>query len=216
MEVLKGGIDKTISKKVKRKKIREERFREMYYDSIYYSEYPDLKKAALCGVKYAILHVVNTETTYRDMLGFFIEMREITNIISKLTYRDMIQIFPIGKDFDGKKFEAKDYYSTIEWLKDKDIDSVIGEDVDDFLWTYYNSDIMSYGVKQTLCCDKLMRADGKQGMIESFLKEVDPEHKIHTYRINVKEGYIYDNMTGKTQKYRRPKKKCPKYIKVVE
>lgn len=200
----------------KRKEHMEECYRQMYYEAQYYSEIPDLKKAAFCGVRYVTLHSIDTSTSHRDAFLFLMEIKDVTTLLETFTYRELIDIFPIRKDFDGWKYEAKDYWSTKEYLKDKDLDSVVGESIDEFLWTYYNSDIMNFGIKRTLIGDKLLKMEGKQGLLEGFLDVIDPKHNVHTYTINHEKGYIYDRETGKTSKLVKPKKKKPKYLNILE
>lgn len=212
-KVINGGLEEKLKKEQKRKDFFIEKYRELFNKYLYYDF--DALKAVHCGIKYAARKNIDTKTTYRDMLLFFSELKDIENLMYSLTYHQIISIFPIRKDFDGWKYEAKDYWSTKEYLSTKDLDSVIGEDVDEFLWTYYNSDIMNFGVKLTLVADKLMMMEGKQGILDGFLEHIDPEGKIHTYTINKECGYIYDRNTGKTQPLKRPKHKKPKHINVV-
>ena len=70
---------------------------------------------------------------------------EVVNGFMKLmTPRELMQVFPIEKSYDGKKSGMKDYFSTMEALKDFDIDSPISENIDDLLWYYWNPTLITY------------------------------------------------------------------------
>lgn len=212
--VISGGKKEKLAAKEQLKKIKEEHYRTLYYDSLY-SDEQDIAKTVFFGVKYVKLHTVDTTTSYRDVLQFFIEINEISRLMEQLTFAEIMQVFPITKDFDGWKYEAKDYWSTKEYLKEKNFDSKLSSEVDEFLWTYYNLDIINFGVKKTLIADKLLKMEGRQGILESFLDVIDPEKEIHTYTVHKDQGYIYDNTTGKTAKLVEPKKRKPNYLEVL-
>lgn len=215
MVVLEGGYkDKTEKLKEERKK-KEECYRGMYYESLYCEGMQDLKKTVFCGMRYIVFKDINTESSYKDLYLFLLEMNEITHLAEGLTYRELCQIFPVGKDFDGWKYESKDYWSSMEYLSTKDMDSAVGDGIDEFFWNYYNTDIINVGVKKLLVFDRIRRMDGAQGLLEGFLDIVDKKHQVHTYTIHEKEGYIYDQMTGKTSKLVKPKKRKPPYLSVV-
>lgn len=67
---------------------------------------------------------------------------EVYQIIQQATPRQIMQAFPIHKEFDGEKSGCKDYFYTREYLKKIPLDKPIGEKVHDFLWEYYNWDVM--------------------------------------------------------------------------
>lgn len=212
--VIEGRKDAMYKARKKLRKSKSDIWKGMYKKS------SDVQKTAVCGVKYISYAEINTETDYVELNMMLIDMNIITEALSMLTYGELQRLFPVRKYFDGWKYEAKDYWSTIEWLKDKSIDEKIGENVDEMLWTYYNDDIMSFGIKQILVIDKLRKAAGEKSAMEEFIdfinKDAPPNKKIHTYSINREEGYIYDNMTGKTQPLSEPRKRVPEYLKVVK
>lgn len=216
MQVIEGKYEKLKKIREKKKSRINKLYKELYYREMFYTDEFDAKKAVFYGVKYAIRTIINTESTEKEVLQFLTDLSDIAAIMSNLTYREMIQIFPIGKDFDGWKYEAKDYWSTKEWLERIDLDSKLGDNVDNFLWFYYNIDIMNFGIKRTLMADKVMKFQTGRGIMEGFLDVIDPKHEIHTYRINREKGYIYDMQTGKTSKLIEPKRKIPPYMRVIK
>lgn len=214
VKIIVGGLVSSQEKKTARRLRKEEIYKRMYYESLY-SENPDEIKIVLCGVKYQSMKQDGHNTPYRELLQSFLEMQEISRYMETLTYREMVQIFPIRKDFDGWRYEAKDYWSCKEYLSEKNLDAALGTDVDEFLWSYYNDNIMHFGIKKTLVFDRLIRQQGGRGLLEGFLDQIDPKHEIHTYHVHREEGYIYDTVTGKTEPLSKPKKRHPKYLKVL-
>lgn len=67
---------------------------------------------------------------------------EVYQLIQQATPRQIMQAFPIHKEFDGEKSGSKDYFYTREYLKKIPLDKPIGENVHEFLWEYYNWNVM--------------------------------------------------------------------------
>jgi len=216
MLIIAGGKGKEIEERRKKREFLASHYKNMYYNAAFYGEEHDINKAVLCGVKYVVFSDIDTKTSEREMLLFLSDVNDISSEMSNLTYSEMVELFPIGKYYDGGKWEAKDYWSTIEYLGTKNLGEKIGPDIDDFLWEYYNTDIMNFGVKKALVFDKYLRLQGEAGLIESFLEKFDTGRKVHTYTIHKDEGYIYDNVTGKTSKIVKPRKRKPCYINIVK
>lgn len=213
-EVIDGGKEKKYNARKELRQKKSDIWKKMFLKST------SIHKAVVCGVKYISYADINTETGYDELNIMIVNMDTVTMALSMITYNDLMRLFPIRKDFDGRKYEAKDYWSTMEWLEGKDLDAKIGDDVDDMLWSYYNDDIMQFGIKKLLIVDKVRKASGRRSVMEDFIdfinKDAPPEQQIHTYSINREEGYIYDNMTGKTQPLITPKRKKPDYLKVIK
>lgn len=70
--------------------------------------------------------------------------------IDTITPRKLIQIFPIDKKYDGHKWESKDYYTTMDVMREHGMDRQIGTaegQAFDFLWDYMNHDVMMFVVR---------------------------------------------------------------------
>lgn len=216
MEVLIGGLKEKEEKLRKKQNFLTQKYYDLYLAYQYgFDVGVDIKKAVYYGIKY-ISRINIKDADYRTCLKIQCEIADINNMIAIITYDDMINMFPICKWFEGKKFEGKDYFSTKEFLETVRTDESIGSGVDEFFLNYYNTDIINFSVKSWLVYDRLMRFENKPGLLEGFLDIVDPEHKIQTFTYHEKEGYIYNKNTGRTQKVQKPKRRIPKYIKIVK
>ena len=67
---------------------------------------------------------------------------EVYELLQKATPRQIMQVFPIHKEYDGEKWGTKDYFYTKEYLKKMPLDKPIGDNVHDFLCEYYNWNVM--------------------------------------------------------------------------
>ena len=184
------------------------------YNRIYLSNRTsNLQKCIWGGVKYFSRFKYNIDD-YEELIKAFMNYEYIKDVMRLITFKQFINLFPIEKSFDGYKWECKDYWSTMDYLKDFDLNDFIGENVDELLSNYYNSDIINFCVMQMLVYDRIARMQGNLGLMEQFLNEVDPECNVHMYTYHEKEGYMYDTNTGKTFKVSKPKKKT--HLKLVK
>ena len=63
----------------------------------------------------------------------------IFGVLGCLTLRNFVTTFPVDKYYKGAKWEEKDYFYTMEVLKDMDWDKPIGRDkLSELLWDYEN------------------------------------------------------------------------------
>lgn len=214
-KIVNGNLEENIKKEKEKQTKKTELYKDLYNDYKYGIEHEyDLKKSIYYGMKYISRLKLSPEMTYRDYALIFITMQDLNSSIMELTIRDLINMFPILKEYDGKKYECKDYFSTKEYLLTKNIDKELEteDEVQDFFSNYYNNDIICYAVKQYLIVDKLRKFENKPSLMESFIDMVDTEHKIDTYTYHEKEGYLYNKNTGKTIKVTKAKKRKPKYL----
>jgi hypothetical protein len=133
-----------------------------------------------------------------------------------MTVNELVNMFPILKEYDGEKYECKDYFSTIQFLETLDWNKPIGQEIHEFLSSYYNNDIINFCVKELLLMDKINKREGRKGIMEQFLEMADPQGKIDVITVHKDEGYIYHKNTGKTEKIRKPRKRKPSYMSVVK
>jgi hypothetical protein len=155
----------------------------------------DIKKTIFYGIKYI--------TNFNYNKASFEEVYEASDIVSFLrdyvgycNFYVMMNLFPIKKDFDGEKFECKDYFSTMDYLQDKDLSKMIFEyDIDDFFFNYYNSDILMFNVNSFMIFDRIAKLNGDETIMEKFAREfkidtylkVDDEHLINKNTLEVKK-----------------------------
>lgn len=67
--------------------------------------------------------------------------------LKKMTYRELVNIFPITKFYKGDKWDTKDYFYTMNYIKEHGgLDAYI-EDPFNMIWDYQNKYIRKFGVK---------------------------------------------------------------------
>lgn len=218
LKVIKGHVDEALNKKLEQRKQKAYIYRKLYYKSLcncFLDESTSIR-IAFYGIKYVTLFPFDTKTTLDDFLLMYKDIQTIINIMEVIPLKDIINAFPIIKEYEGERFESKDYFSTMDYLKNIDVENPLGEEIYNFFFNYYNNDIMNFSIRHMLIIDKIRKANNQQSLMEEFISTIDDKKQIHTYTYHEKEGYMYDNQTGKTFKVRKPKKRIPKYIKVVQ
>lgn len=121
-------------------------------------------------------------------------------LIEKLTYKEFMNIFPIEKSYDGDKWECKDYFSTMDYLKDKNLDDVIGENAFDLIWKYHNEDVIEFGVEYMMFLSRERRKQTGKGIAEEICEENNVE-MLSMYDIDGKKFLMDSN--GKTVPVKR-------------
>lgn len=189
-------VDGGLSKKLQKQEEMRQRKEDLYFENLCRAvKNEDVKKVVFFGIKFIRMIRKDSIQSYEEAVSYMELISMIDTYASSLTYNEFINIFPIKKDYDGIRFECKDYFSTLEYLSDFDLDCCIGDNINELYWSYYNSDIMTYGVNCILLVDILRRCQGQRSVIEEFADMVG----VDTYSVNRKYGYIYNNRTGKTQ-----------------
>lgn len=92
---------------------------------------PIIKKAIFYGVK--MINTMKDEILDEDLIYNFKLINSIIDMMSTITPKEFINIFPIKKDYKGYKFDTKDYFYTMDYLKTLDLDTPIGDKILDFL-----------------------------------------------------------------------------------
>src|SRR5690625_3685810 len=151
------------------------------------------------------------ELTYDQSVYAFHLTNSIQQIMSQLTPKEFINIFPITKDYKGYKWDIKDYYSTMEYVNKLDQSRPIGEEIDKFLREYMNEEINRFSIAILRLMSSIRRYEGKLTIAEEWASE----NKIETYqkhKDNKGNEFLLDKM-GRTQKITKPR---PKHLKVVK
>lgn len=126
----------------------------------------------------------------------------LKDCLKKLTYREFINLFPIAKEYDGAKWEMKDYYSTMEYLDGKFVDDYI-EDPLELIFEYYNWYIIEFGVEVMSATSEMQRIQTGIGITEAFMF---PDQ----YPSDSKGNLIGITSDGKVHKVASPRKSKPK------
>ena len=132
----------------------------------------DTEKAIFWGVKYLAFYNNWKELSLADLEIILNEFDYIEKLISRITFNEFIQLFPIIKEYDGYRYECKDYFSTMDYLKTVELDQVIGENTAELLDNYYNNEIINFLVHRYCTFDEILKKQGQPTLIEGFLKMV--------------------------------------------
>lgn len=128
------------------------------------------KKLILYGVK----NINATDLKILDyelLVNTFNIISGINMIMGTLTPREFQTVFPIAKEYDGEKYEMKDYFYTKKYIEEFGVDKAIGEEATRFHMDYHNREITRFAV-QTMCVmSDIRRAEGGKGIAEEFFGE---------------------------------------------
>lgn len=142
-----------------------------------------------------------------------IQLDAIKLCMSQLTTNELATIFPIEKDYDGHKYECKDYFYTIEKIKEIGLDKIIGNKIEDLLFDYQNKEIRDFSVHCMMLYSNLMKIETGKGIMERWAEK----NNITTYKIYKDETtgkeYMYNTKTCKTKPIR---KRMQRYLKILK
>lgn len=167
----------------------------------------ELMKVSLCGVKYinyaieidAINHRLDStyQTPFEVKQNSFNLIGALFGIIGRIKLNNLLKIFPIDKEYDGDKWGCKDYFFTMEVLKEKGLDNAVGRDgVFDLMWDYMNKDLREFIVFYMSCMSVMYKQQTGVGIAEKFCED----NGIGTYTMDREKGLLIDNQTGEIAK----------------
>lgn len=166
-------------------------------------------------------YVKCTITIARDKTASLEELTEefkfidyAKDTISLLTPNELMQIFPINKEYDGEKRQSKDYFYTMNILRKHGLDNVLGDNVERILFDYQNNDIRLFLLKLMSVVDDLRRHNGHKSCIEEFFESQGTPLTTYTEtHDNAGRKIMINNATGETH---RIIKKFPRYLKPLK
>lgn len=172
-------------------------------------DYPqeDLMKMACTGIKFICsLCDVRREnerlkTGYKQSLN---ESKALSQLIDAvfimcghLKLKNFVTTFPISKEYDGAKWECKDYFYTMEVLSGMDWDKSIGrEKLSELLWDYQNDDLHDAYVEYTCAMSAIYRSQTGKGIMETWCED----NGIDTYTKIEGKNVMKNNQTGELVK----------------
>ena len=163
----------------------------------------ELMKGALCGVKY-IKCVADIERENQRLDSSY-----NTPFAVKEAGGNLIKIFPIDKTYDGDKWGCKDYFFTMDVLKEKGLDNAVGRDgVFDLMWDYENRDLREFTVFYMSCMSAMYKQQTGVGIAEKFCED----NGIGTYTMDRENGLVIDNQSGEIAKVSNK----PSFMSVVK
>ena len=219
LSVIQGSADTIDTNRIMRVLTFHDCWERQYHNSIYRSfkenkgkeiaDYPqeDLMKIAFAGIKYVNsvreIRIENERvgTDYKQTLeesqAVFQLMDAIFTVMGYIKLKNLIVTFPIKKDFDGHKWESKDYFYTMTVLSKMDMDKPIGRDnIADLLWDYENDDLREAYVEFMCSMSAIYRSQTGKSIAEEWCDDIG----IPTYTINKETGIVMNNQTGQTTK----------------
>ena len=165
----------------------------------------NLKRAVFYAVKYFGLERIDRrhsteQRTVEQVNADFNFLECVKMLMGQLTPREM---------YDGEEFGCKDYFFTVEKLKDFDLDKPLGEEgLEDFLWCYWNDDLFAFDAVAFSIISNKYKAQTGRGIMEKWCED----QGIGTYTMNQELGIIKDNQTGEIHKL----SKKPSHLKIVK
>jgi len=174
----------------------------------YHIDESALDRCILYGIR--VINVSEDATDAEGMLARFQLSELIFGLIAMTTPRRFTRIFSIDKRYDGKRWETKDYFSTVEMIEEHGWDEPI-KDPFDFLWDYENIETRVFMVNYMSLVSDIRRLHGQPGLLEEWAAEKGiPLYTMHTDQ-NGKQFLISGD--GRSAPV---KKKRPRYLKLVK
>lgn len=107
-------------------------------------------------------------------------MSVLNDEIEQLTPRQFAQIFPITKEYKGRKYGNKDYYTVTDWISENiGWDNRIPNGIE-FLMEYLNRDVQYAAVQVMHILDTFYQRQTGQDMLTAFFES----QGIHIRRID--------------------------------
>ena len=172
---------------------------------------PEDKLLQMRTVFYGVRYVASTVSTARDKSRWNI-IETLTELIAQLTPRELLQIFPVEKTYDGDRWEAKDYFFTMDVLRQHGLDKPLGESVLDVLWDYANIHVRLFNVAALKVIDVLRHMSGRKSLVEEWASSNGEKLTICMLRRDRKgRRWMVNNETGERH---RVKVKRPRWARV--
>lgn len=92
--------------------------------------------------------------------------------IGMLTPRELAQLFPAKKQYDGEKYQCKDYFTSTEFLNSLEDKPMGTEGTLEFMWNYMNPQLTKFSLLIIKAIDNDRKRQGKTSMGEEFAREM--------------------------------------------
>lgn len=174
----------------------------------------NVKRAVFYAVKYYGLERIDRRhsggsRTWEQVKNDFSLLAVVKALMGLLTPRELMSMFPISKKYDGTKWDCKDYFFTVEKLKDFDLDTPLGDEgLEDFLWSYWNDDLFSFDSVSFSIISNMYRSQTGKGIMEEWCEK----QGISSYTIQEDIGVAKNNLTGEIGKL----SKKPSHLQIVK
>lgn len=167
-----------------------------------------MDRSVLYGVKLA--NIAGTDKEQIDLFERYYFSELILRLIASITPSRLIRIFPINKEYDGERWETKDYFYTKKMIDEHGWDNPINEAFE-FIWDYDNWELRMFWVNHSRLISDMRVAQGQPGIMETWAAENNiPLYSMLT--VPNGEQYLIDR-DGKTKPVVKRRAKHLKLIK---
>lgn len=168
----------------------------------------ELERAIFFGIR--LLGRLEEPTTADAIRNRFNLVEGVMGLLTFITPRKFASLFPITKEYKGKRWGSKDYFYTVEKMEAYGWDTPISEPFS-FLWEFHNWDITFFVVNYMSLISDMRRSQGQPGIMEEWAAENNITlHTLHTAP-NGKQFLTDSN--GRSKPVSKPR---PKHLKIVE
>ena len=126
---------------------------------------PENKLLQMRTVFYGVRYVV---AAMRGRLASKELISRVVELVGQLTPRELLQIFPVEKAYDGERWETKDYFFTMDVLRRHGLDKPLGAAVFDVLWDYTNTHVRLFNVAMMHTVDGIRRMEGQGPLLQEW------------------------------------------------
>lgn len=170
----------------------------------------NIEKIIWYGVKRII-----TMPKYKDYelaVSNFQFISSIKSLMECMTLKQFMTTFPIEKTYDGERWGVKDYYYTINYIKEIGLNpqDELGEHTLELLTAYMNPDICDLFVKSLTTMSAIRRHEGHLSLFEEFM--ASEGHKT-TNTFKDSAGQAYYVRDGKPEKIKMNNKNHLEIVK---
>ncbi|MNB67200.1 hypothetical protein D3C81_633390 [compost metagenome] len=172
------------------------------------SDTREIERAVFYGVQ--LMSRESDPKTVENLHQQFRVVEGVMGMMTFLTPRKFVEIFPITKEYDGKRWGTKDYFYTVEMIEEHGWDKLISRP-DNFLWEYVNLEVSLFMVKYLSLASEIRQSQGKLGLMEEWAAM----NNIRTYSLQTGpdgKQYVLDPR-GRTLPLSKPR---PKHLKLVD
>ncbi len=134
----------------------------------------------------------------------------VSHVLQYFTPCEFMQMFPVRKDYDGHKYGAKDYFSTMKAIKEIGLHEKLGDSVEHFLFAYCNDDIDDYMVTWMGIVNRMHQLHGGRDILVEFMEE----QGVYPQTFHKENGYLVDDETGEKFELQKPTQKVKKLFSI--
>lgn len=132
-------------------------------------------------------------------------------LLKGMSTEKFVQFFPIAKEYDGDKYCTKDYFYTVDFLREM---GPTIKDPLDFLWEYQNHSTHIYLANKLSLMSYVARMETGEDPMKDAIENIFGVKFKQLLEIDGKE-VLYDPETGKTTPVKKHRRK-PKWVRVVK